>query len=62
MRRLPLGLAPWLLLLLAAACGSDGDLAAPANDVVRERLEALAPAANLAHRGTGPTRRTRRRP
>ena len=37
------------------ACGSD-PAAAPANEAVRARLAALAPAANLAHRGSGPTR------
>ncbi len=44
------------LALSAAACGSGSSSAAPANDVVRQRIEALAPAANLAHRGSGPTR------
>jgi glycerophosphoryl diester phosphodiesterase len=45
------------LFLVLAACGDGGDdNGAPANDVVRQRIEALAPAANLAHRGQGPTR------
>lgn len=43
-------------LLLLAACGDDGGGAGtPADDAVRARLAALAPA-NLAHRGSGPTR------
>ncbi len=29
----------------------------PAVDIVRQRLEALTPAANIGHRGTGPTRK-----
>ena len=40
-------------------CGGDGDVgnaAAPANLAVRERIARLAPAANFAHRGQGPTR------
>ena len=44
------------LLALLAACGDLSDPTAPANQAVRERIEALAPAANLAHRGSGPTR------
>lgn len=53
--------ARWALLALAAlavACGDDGSgpEALPAREVVRARLAALAPAANLAHRGSGPTR------
>lgn len=51
-RTAPLGL---LLALLVTGCGSDSG-APPAGEVVRARIEALAPAANLAHRGTGPTR------
>lgn len=52
---------PALPLLLcavacAAACGGDPDPAPPANAAVRARIAALAPAANLAHRGSGPTR------
>ena len=42
------------LLGLCAACGDGGDESANAS--VRARLDALAPAANLAHRGQGPTR------
>ncbi|MBX3026148.1 hypothetical protein KF840_14665 [bacterium] len=49
-----------LVLLLiacgAAACGDDSGATTPANGAVRERIAALAPAANLAHRGSGPTR------
>ncbi len=43
--------------LLAAACGDDGagSSASPRAEV-QARLAALAPAANLAHRGLGPTR------
>ena len=48
------------LLALVASCGdsgSDDDVGGmPANEVVRARIAALAPAANLAHRGSGPTR------
>lgn len=44
------------LLLLLAACGDGGDGAGAASETVRARIEALAPAANLAHRGLGPTR------
>lgn len=48
--------SPIALLLAVAACGGDGEGGGlPANQVVRERLAALAPA-NLAHRGSGPTR------
>lgn len=45
-----------LLLASIAACGGDdASPAAAANQAVRERLLALHPA-NLAHRGSGPTR------
>jgi glycerophosphoryl diester phosphodiesterase len=44
------------VVALLVGCGSDTDPTAPANQAVRQRLEALAPAANLAHRGSGPTR------
>jgi glycerophosphoryl diester phosphodiesterase len=43
-------------LFAAAGCGDDDDNGRPANVVVRERIEALAPAANIGHRGTGETR------
>lgn len=48
----------WLLpaVALLVGCGSDADPRAPAHQAVRQRIEALAPAANLAHRGSGPTR------
>ena len=43
--------------LVLAACGDDSsDASQPANAAVRARIEALAPAANLAHRGVGQTR------
>jgi glycerophosphoryl diester phosphodiesterase len=46
-----------LILLILTACGDgDTDATTSANNVVRERIEALAPTANLAHRGLGPTR------
>ena len=45
-----------VLLALLAACGDDSAPPAAANQAVRERIDALAPAANLAHRGSGPTR------
>jgi glycerophosphoryl diester phosphodiesterase len=44
------------VLLLAcglAACGDGGE---PASTTVRERIAALAPSANIGHRGTGMTR------
>ncbi|MDX2170659.1 MAG: glycerophosphodiester phosphodiesterase family protein [Deltaproteobacteria bacterium] len=45
------------LLLSLAACGDGSDDGSPpANETVRARIAALAPAANLAHRGQGPTR------
>ena len=54
-RRVRGGAAGLAALFLLAACGDGSGSAAPANDAVRARLEALAPA-NLAHRGSGPTR------
>jgi len=36
--------------------GAGGGDALPPNEVVRERIEGLAPSANIGHRGTGPTR------
>ncbi len=49
-----------LALCWVAGCGDDdADLQGdprPANQVVRERIAALAPAANLAHRGSGVNR------
>jgi glycerophosphoryl diester phosphodiesterase len=56
------GLAPCLLLLGLTACRDDGDAFVPgaefrpANEIVRQRILALAPAANLGHRGLGATR------
>lgn len=44
-----------VLPLVLAACGGDGGAGTPANQTVRDRLDGLAPA-NLAHRGSGPTR------
>lgn len=55
MRR-AVALLPLTLLASVLACGGDPDAALPANVVVRARIAALAPAANLAHRGSGPTR------
>ncbi len=53
-------LAPAALVLLVAACGDDdpshATTARPANEVIRERILQLAPAANLGHRGTGVNR------
>jgi glycerophosphoryl diester phosphodiesterase len=48
-------LTAWLGAV-AAGCGGDAEPGVPARQVVRERVAALAPAANLAHRGSGPTR------
>ena len=45
-----------LPLALLAACGDGGGTSTTAREAVRARLDALAPAANLAHRGLGPTR------
>jgi glycerophosphoryl diester phosphodiesterase len=45
-----------LIAISAIACGDGNDGSTPANLAVRQRIEALAPAANLAHRGTGPNR------
>jgi len=44
-----------LVLLAAAVAGCSGD-DSPPRDTVRARIAALAPAANLGHRGTGLTR------
>ena len=52
-RRLLAGLAAVPLL---AGCGSGGGQMPPASQTVRERLDELAPAANLAHRGVGMNR------
>ncbi|MEM9730819.1 MAG: glycerophosphodiester phosphodiesterase family protein [Myxococcota bacterium] len=41
-----------LLLIAATGCGDEGP---PANEQVRARIESLAPAANIGHRGIGPT-------
>jgi glycerophosphoryl diester phosphodiesterase len=43
------------LPLVLAACGGDGGAGTPVNQAVRDRLDERAPA-NLAHRGSGPTR------
>ncbi len=43
-------------VLVVAGCGDDGEGRPPARDVVRRRIEALAPAANLGHRGSGVNR------
>lgn len=48
-------LLPIAAAALAAGCG-DADSARPADDVVRERIAARAPSANLGHRGMGLTR------
>ena len=45
-----------LALLTGCGDGSDDASGAAANETVRARIAALAPAANLAHRGQGPTR------
>lgn len=47
-----------VLLLALVGCGDDGDGGGqtPANEVVRARIESLAPAANIGHRGTGVNR------
>lgn len=42
--------------LSVAGCGDSGSPSSAANEVVRQRIESLEPAANLGHRGTGPTR------
>lgn len=42
-----------VVLMLVAACGDDG--LTPAEQV-RASIDALAPSANIGHRGTGPTR------
>lgn len=52
--------AAWVALAcapaaLAAGCG-DSSSATPADQQVRERIAALAPSANIGHRGTGLTR------
>lgn len=45
------------IALAGAGCGDDGGgTATESNEIVRQRIEALAPSANLGHRGTGPTR------
>lgn len=43
-------------LAAASGCGDAPGSSAPPNHVVREHIASLAPSANLAHRGTGPTR------
>ncbi|MGH7786471.1 MAG: glycerophosphodiester phosphodiesterase [Candidatus Binatia bacterium] len=50
------GLAALAALALLAGCGDGGDTAPPAVQTVRDRLDGLAPAANLAHRGVGMNR------
>lgn len=45
-----------VLVALVAGCGDDGDSERAPVDEVRERIAALAPAANVGHRGTGNTR------
>jgi glycerophosphoryl diester phosphodiesterase len=47
-----------IFLLSLAGCGDDGGGGGrpPANEVVRTRIDSLAPAANLGHRGTGVNR------
>lgn len=52
-RRRLAGLAAAALL---AGCGSGGGSASTASQTVRDRLDELAPAANLAHRGVGMNR------
>ena len=42
-------------MILTAGCGDGSSSSGPANDAVRGRIAALAPA-KLAHRGMGPTR------
>lgn len=42
-------------LLLATGCG-DSSSSTPADVILRERIDALAPSANIAHRGFGLTR------
>ena len=44
------------VLVGAIGCGDDGGGSLPANEVVRRRIDSLAPAANIGHRGTGVTR------
>jgi glycerophosphoryl diester phosphodiesterase len=45
-----------VLVATIAGCGDDGESQRPPADVVRQRIAALAPAANIGHRGTGNTR------
>ncbi|MEM7434518.1 MAG: glycerophosphodiester phosphodiesterase family protein [Myxococcota bacterium] len=45
-----------MLVPAIAACGASSSPSAPANEQVRLAIEDLAPAANIGHRGTGPTR------
>jgi glycerophosphoryl diester phosphodiesterase len=52
-RRIALALTLSLLAFTGCDDGDNGVLAPPANVVVRDRIDALAPAANLGHRGTG---------
>jgi glycerophosphoryl diester phosphodiesterase len=46
-------LAGAVLAVLAVGCGAGDEDAMPANLAVRQRIERLAPAANLGHRGMG---------
>ncbi len=50
------GLACATLVACGGEVRTDGTAARPANIVVRQRIERLAPAANLGHRGTGVNR------
>ncbi len=46
-----------MVVVAISACGGDDEQLMPAVEALRARIEALAPAANIGHRGTGITRR-----